>query len=388
MPCLNEAETLPICIQKAKRFLLENKINGEVLIADNGSSDNSQNIAIAEGARVITVSEKGYGRALIAGIDAAQGKYIIMGDADDSYDFYHLDQFVEKLRDGYDLVMGNRFKGGIKKGAMPFLHRYLGNPVLSFVGRLFFKSKIKDFHCGLRGFNKERINQLGLITPGMEFASEMVVKSTIMNYKMTEVPIVLYPDGRSHSPHLNTWRDGWRHLVFLLMYSPKWLFFIPSLIVLFVSLTGLLFLLTGTQHLFNINLDIHTLTVAGSMVVLSYQLFILALFVRIYSMNQGLYPAKRKHLIFFKIFTLERGIIVGITLLLGGIALFAVLLSRWSNLGFGDIDDVSVTFRLLIPSLTLISIGMITIFSSFFLRILGLNPDVHFSDEKQIDNVE
>ena len=381
MPCLNEAETLPVCIRKAKRFLSENRIDGEILVADNGSTDDSQSIAIKEGANVISVSEKGYGRALIAGINSAQGKYIIMGDADDSYDFYHLEHFVDHLRGGYDLVMGNRFKGGIKKGAMPFLHRYLGNPVLSFVGRLFFNSKITDFHCGLRGFSREKIKQLDLITPGMEFASEMVVKSTIMNYKIAEVPVVLYPDGRSHSPHLNTWQDGWRHLVFLLMYSPKWLFFFPSLIILFISLTGLLLLLTGTKHVLNLNLDIHTLTIAGSMVVLSYQLFVLAIFVRIYSMNRGLYPAKKKHLIFFKIFTLERGILAGIVMLLTGMGLFAILLLKWSSLGFGEIDDVGITFRLLIPSLTLISIGMITIFSSFFLRILGINPDVHFSDD-------
>ncbi|NQU32630.1 MAG: glycosyltransferase family 2 protein [Bacteroidetes bacterium] len=381
MPCLNESETLAICINKAQRFLKENKISGEVLIADNGSTDNSIAIALKEGAKVVTVEEKGYGSALITGINSAAGKYIIMGDADDSYDFYHLEGFVDKLRNGNDLVMGNRFKGGIKKGAMPFLHRYVGNPVLSFIGRVFFNSIIKDFHCGLRGFHKERIKKLGLITPGMEFASEMVVKATILNYRMAEVPIILHADGRSRSPHLNTWRDGWRHLVFLLMYSPKWLFFFPSIFILLISLAGLSALLTGTQHIFNLNLDIHTLTLAGSMVVLSYQLFLFAIFIRIYSVNQGYYPAKKKHMLFFKIFTLERGIVIGFMLLLFGIVIFTYLIGKWYDMGFGEIKNVSSTFKLLIPSITLISIGIQTIFASFLFRILGINPKIYFPNE-------
>lgn len=380
MPCLNEAETLGVCIQKAKKFLSENQIAGEVLIADNGSTDGSLEIAALAGATVVHAREKGYGAALKSGIDAARGKYIIMGDADDSYDFYPLLPFVEKLREGCDLVMGNRFRGGVKKGAMPFLHRYVGNPVLSFAGRLFFRSPVKDFHCGLRGINKESITRLGLVTPGMEFASEMVVKATIMNYKIAEVPVVLHPDGRSRPPHLNTWRDGWRHLVFLLMYSPRWLFFYPSVFAFLVSLVGLLILLSGTQRIFNLNLNIHTLTFAGAMVVISYQLFMLAIFVRIFSLNQGLFPAKKKHFTWFKYFTLERGIAAGFVMIAGGIALFAVLLAQWANLGFGQIEDVSSTFRLLIPSLTLLSLGVITIFSSFFLRILGLNPQVKMKD--------
>lgn len=381
MPCLNEAETLGICIQKAKSFISENRIAGEVLIADNGSTDDSVEIAANQGGtRVVHVAEKGYGAALKEGIRQAKGKYIIMGDADDSYDFYTLMPFVEELREGYDLVMGNRFKGGIKKGAMPLLHRYLGNPVLSFVGRLFFRSPVNDFHCGLRGFNKERITKLGLVTPGMEFASEMVVKATIMNYKMVEVPVVLHPDGRSRPPHLNTWSDGWRHLVFLLMYSPRWLFFYPSVFVFLISLCGLLILLSGTQHIFNLNLDIHTLTFAGAMVVVSYQLFMLAIFVRIFSLNQGLFPAKRKHFTWFKYFTLERGIIAGLIMLTSGLMLFVVLFYQWANLEFGEIEDISFTYRLLIPSLTLISLGIQTVFSSFFLRILGINPKVHIKE--------
>lgn len=381
MPCLNESETLANCIRKAKKFLLEYKVEGEVLIADNGSSDNSVEIAESEGARVVHASQKGYGGALKAGIEDAKGKYVIMGDADDSYDFYPLMPFIEKLREGNDLVMGNRFKGGVEKGAMPFLHRYLGNPVLSFVGRLFFSSPVRDFHCGLRGFNRQKILELGLVTPGMEFASEMVVKATLLGYKMAEVPVILYPDGRKRPPHLNTWPDGWRHLVFLLMYSPKWLFFLPSLFIFFVSLSGLLALLPGTRNIFNLNLDIHTLTIAGAMAVLSYQLFLFAVFIRIYSMNQGLFPAKKKHMIFFKIFTLERGLGIGFSVLIIGLIVFSVLLNKWAKTGFGEINDISASFRLLIPSITLISLGIQTIFSSFFLRILGINPKIYIKNE-------
>jgi hypothetical protein len=293
-----------------------------------------------------------------------------MGDADDSYDFLHLEQIIEKLRNGYDLVMGNRFDGGIRKGAMPPLHRYLGNPVLSFIGRLFFNSPIQDFHCGLRGFNTESIMKLHLVSSGMEFASEMVVKATILELLITEVPIILYPAGRTRPPHLSTWQDGWRHLVFLLMYSPRWLFFFPSLLFFFISLSGLVALLPGVIYFKALGLDIHTLTIMGTMVVLSYQLFLFAIFIRIYSINQGLYPAKKKHLIFLKKFTLERGIALGSVILISGIIILVVLLYKWMNLGFGPIHNVGMTFRLLIPSITLISMGVLTIFSSFFIGIL------------------
>jgi glycosyltransferase involved in cell wall biosynthesis len=225
MPCLNEAETLAVCIRKAKIFMAVSGVVGEVLIADNGSTDGSQDIAKLEGARLIPIAARGYGAALQGGINAAMGKFVVMGDADDSYDFTALMPFLDNLRGGADIVMGNRFKGGIEKGAMPFLHRYLGNPVLSFLGRLFFKIKVGDFHCGLRGFNKERVLALNLRTTGMEFASELVVRSALAGYNIEEVPTTLKPDGRSRAPHLRTWRDGWRHLSFLLMYSPRWLFF-------------------------------------------------------------------------------------------------------------------------------------------------------------------
>jgi glycosyltransferase involved in cell wall biosynthesis len=381
MPCLNEAETLAVCIGKAQKFITENNIDGEVLIADNGSTDNSVALAQSLGARVVGAHEKGYGSALQAGINAAQGKFVIMGDADDSYDFYPLMPFVEKLREGFDLVMGNRFKGGIKKGAMPWLHRYLGNPVLSFIGRLFFKSAIKDFHCGLRGFSKKRILDLSLTTPGMEFASEMVVKATILDYKMAEVPIVLHPDGRSHAPHLNTWRDGWRHLVFLLIYSPRWLFFFPSLFFLFLSLAALFVLLPGTLNLTAFSLDIHTLTLAGATTVLSWQLFLFALFIRLFSINQGLFPARKKHLRFLDAFSLERGIGVGMVFFMAGLILLIILFSNWAHLNYGPLNDVSSTFRILVPALTLISLGVQTVFASFFVRILNLKPKTQYQNE-------
>jgi glycosyltransferase involved in cell wall biosynthesis len=374
MPCLNEAETLPVCIKKATRFLHENNIAGEVLIADNGSTDNSVEIAKREGARVVSATEKGYGSTLLEGINGARGKYVIMGDADDSYDFSVLTPFIEKLRDGHDFVMGNRYKGGIKKGAMPMLHKYLGNPALTALSNLFFHTPIGDVNCGLRGFNREKMMAIGLVTPGMEFAIEMVIKATVRNLKIAEVPIILHPDGRNRAPHLNTWRDGWRGLVFLLMNSPKWLFFIPSLAFFFISLAVMVSLLPGTLYFSTVGFDLHSLTIAGSMMVLSYQLFLFALFIRIYSLNQGFYPAKKKHLLFTNWFSLERGILLGLILLTAGMVFLILLFSQWKILGFGPIPDISATFRFLIPALTLISLGVQTIFSSFFIRILGINP--------------
>lgn len=377
MPCLNEAETLGICIRKAINFLKENAISGEVLISDNGSTDESVDIALSEGARVVHASQKGYGAALIKGIHEAKGKYVIMGDADDSYDFSALGSFIEKLKGGYDFVMGNRFQGGIKKGAMPFIHHYFGNPVLSFIGRLFFRSKVGDFHCGMRGFNREKMLQLDLVSPGMEFASEMVVKATITNLKIIEVPTKLYPDGRTNQPHLQTWRDGWRHLVFLLIYSPRWLFFFPSILFLTLSIIALLALLPGTFYLNDIGFDIHTLTIAGAAAVISYQLFLFAVFIRIFSINMGLYPAHKKHVTFTKFFTLERGIGLGSVLFLMGLVMFFILLFKWKNVGFGPITDVRSTFRLLIPAIVLCLVGIQTIFASFFIRILNLKKQNH-----------
>ena len=288
MPCLNEAETLAICIQKAQRFFKENGVEGEVVIADNGSDDGSQQIAVDNGARVIPVAEKGYGNALKGGIAAAEGTYVIMGDADDSYDFLNLTPYLEKLREGYDLVMGNRFKGGIKKGAMPFLHRYLGNPVLSFIGRLFFKSKIGDFHCGLRGFSKEAFYEMELKTSGMEFASEMIVKASLADMKIAEVPTVLSPDGRTRPPHLNTWRDGWRHLRFLLLYSPKWLFLIPSVLLMLFGAGVSLRLLFGSIQIGATRFDVHTLLFSSALFLIGFQLLLFYGLTKIYTVENGL----------------------------------------------------------------------------------------------------
>lgn len=383
MPCLNEAETIEICIRKANAYLEENNVEGEVLIADNGSTDGSQNIAEKNGARVLPVKAMGYGNALKGGIAGAKGIYTIMGDADDSYDFYNLGKYVEKLRDGYDLVMGNRFKGGIEKGAMPFLHKYLGNPVLSFIGRLFFRSNIKDFHCGLRGFNTQKIKELNLRTTGMEFASEMVVKSVLFDYKITEVPTTLKPDGRTRAPHLNTWQDGWRHLVFLLLYSPKWLFLIPSLIVLLLSVAVFTVLSVDRLMVNSIGIDIHTLTYLGFSIVLSYQLILFYIFGKVYAINQGLIPIRQRYLKIFKIFTLERVIVAGLLMFIVGLAYAFYLFNYWAEKDFGEIHDLSFTFRILIPSALLMIVGIQTIFGSFFLRLLRTIQHVKYiSSEK------
>ena len=371
MPCLNEAETLAVCITKAKAFLARSGVEGEVLVADNGSSDGSREIARAQGARVVAVGVKGYGAALMGGIRAARSRYIIMGDADDSYDFLNLEPFVEKLRQGYGLVMGNRFSGGVAPGAMPPLHRYLGNPVLTGIGRLFFKSPVGDFHCGLRGFDRQVIVNLDLQTTGMEFASEMVVKATLHGVAIAEVPTTLSPDGRSRPPHLRSWRDGWRHLRFLLLFSPRWLFLYPGLVLMAVGLLGMLVLLPGQRHLFNLTLDIHTLLYAGAAINLGAQAVCFALFAKVYTIQKGLLPAdSRIEQVTSKV-TLERGLIFGALLIVAGLggSLYAVL--RWGHTGFGPLNAAD-TMRLTIPSVTAIIFGMQTVFASFFLSALLL----------------
>lgn len=373
IPCLNEAETLALCIRKANQFFQRSGIQGEVLIADNGSTDNSQKIACDEGARLINVKQKGYGSALISGICEASGKYIIMGDADDSYDFSELGVFVNALRQGYDLVMGNRFKGGIKKGAMPFLHRYLGNPVLSFIGRLFFKIEIGDFHCGLRGFNTQRIRSLNLRTTGMEFASEMVVKSKFAGLRMTEVPTILYPDGRSRKPHLKTWRDGWRHLVFLLIYSSRWLFLYPGIFMLFVFSLLFVQLQLNPINIQGVYFDIHSLIIIGFGIIASSQMIFFALFSKVFSTNYGLIPEKKNYRLLFRYFNLERGIIVGLVLLFLGLAMFLWTFIYWKHQQYGAIKDIGSTFRRVILGGVLFTLGIQIIFSSFIFRIIGIN---------------
>ncbi|MBE9184507.1 glycosyltransferase family 2 protein [Microcoleus sp. LEGE 07076] len=371
MPCLNEAETLEICIEKAQKSLRQMDIVGEVIIADNCSTDGSQDIASRMGARVVPVAAKGYGTALMGGILAARGVYIIMGDADDSYDFSNLGAFVEKLRGGCDLVMGNRFQGGIKPGAMPPLHKYLGNPVLTWVGRLFFASPAGDFHCGLRGFRRDSILKLDLQTTGMEFASEMVVKASLYKLNIAEVPTVLSPDGRSRPPHLRTWRDGWRHLRFLLLYSPRWLFLYPGVALMIWGLIIVVWLLPGSRKVGSINFDVHTLLYGAIAIIIGFQAVTFAFLTKVFAISEKLLPADPKVNKIFRYFTLETGLIVGFILILIGIFGSIFSLTIWSETAFGTLDP-SKTLRLVIPSLTCLTVGLQMILSSFFLSVLRL----------------
>jgi glycosyltransferase involved in cell wall biosynthesis len=371
MPCLNEEETILRCIQKAKRFLEGNKISGEVLIADNGSKDGSIAIARQNGCRVVEIARPGYGAALLGGIRAAQGKYVIMGDSDDSYDFSKLQIFLNGLRDGNHLVMGNRFKGGIESGAMPFLHRYLGNPVLSFLGRLFFKIKIRDFHCGLRGFHRQTVLDLNLQTSGMEFASEMVVKSALAGLKITEVPTTLSRDGRNRPPHLRTWRDGWRHLRFLLMYSPNWLFLYPGLVMFFLSFFVGAILSIRPIKLEMMTLDIHTLLFCSMLFILGFQCVAFWFFAKVFAIENGLMVKSVWWDKFFRIFSLEKGIWLGLSVFLLGAATWLFFSVAWARAGFTTLDPV-ISMRTAIPSVTFIILGVQIIAYSFFFSILGL----------------
>lgn len=369
MPCLNEAETLAVCIDKAMRFLRESGVAGEVVIADNGSTDGSQAIAEAHGARVVAVPVRGYGAALQAGIVASRGRFLAMADSDDSYDFLGLMPFVAKLRDGCDLVMGNRFKGGIAPGAMPPLHRYLGNPVLSFVGRLFYPSKIGDFHCGLRAFRRDAILGLGLKTTGMEFASEMVVKATLAHLRVAEVPTTLSPDGRSRPPHLRSWRDGWRHLKFLLTFAPKWLFFYPGAALALVGAVLLAALLPGSVHVGSVTLGVHTLLFAAAGVIIGAQLMSFAVVARLFGVRERLWPTSRRIELARRWFSIDRTCIAGAGLLVAGIAIAAVAVGGWAGRGFGDMD-VEATMRLAIPSVLLCALGVQALVTGFFTALL------------------
>ena len=371
MPCLNEAETIGICITKAKQWLIKNKVAGEIIVADNGSTDGSQNLAAVLGARVVHVVEKGYGSALMGGIQAARGKYIVMGDADDSYNFSHLEPFLEKLREGYDLVMGNRFAGGIRPGAMKALHRYLGNPVLTGIGRVLFKSPCGDINCGLRGFSKAAALRLDLRTTGMEFASEMVVKSTLHKLRIAEVPTVLFRDGRSRPPHLRSWRDGWRNLRFLLLYSPKWLFLYPGSLLMIAGLLIGLWLLPGARSLGTVTFDISTLLYAASAIVIGFQAVNFSIFTKIFAISEGLLPEDHRIERLFRYVTLETGLVVGASLVLLGFGMSLYAVGNWGSHGFGDLVPDQI-LRVVIPSVTALIIGFEVILSSFFLSVLGL----------------
>jgi glycosyltransferase involved in cell wall biosynthesis len=371
MPCLNEAETLATCIQKALGSLELHEIAGEVLVADNGSSDGSREIATRMGARVISVSDRGYGAALQGGIAAARGRYVLIGDADDSYDFGEVWPFVEKLREGYDLVMGNRFAGAIRPGAMPPLHRYLGNPVLTGLGRLLFRSPCGDFHCGLRAFRKDAIERLDLQTTGMEFASEMVVKATLLGQRIGEVPITLSPDGRSRPPHLRSWRDGWRHLRFLLLFSPRWLFLYPGFVLMGIGLLAMLWILPQPRAIGGVTFDINTLLYSAASVFLGFQSVIFAVFTKIYAVNEGLLPEDRRLNTLFRYVKLETGLVTGAALILAGSigSLFAV--GNWGARSFGELDP-RVSMRIVVPAVLALTLGFQVVLSSFFLSVLGL----------------
>lgn len=372
MPCLNEAETLERCIVKAMGYLEKSKIKGEVVIGDNGSTDGSQDIARKAGARVVDVPRRGYGAALMGAIEGARGKYVIMGDSDDSYDFTRLDAYVEKLRGGYDLVMGNRFKGGIAPGAMPFLHKYLGNPVLSFIGRLFFRSDIGDFHCGLRGFRQDIVQVLGLQTTGMEFASEMVVKATLFKLKIAEVPTTLSPDGRSRPPHLRTWRDGWRHLRFLCIYSPRWLFIYPGILLMVLGLIGGGLIVHGPKKLGSVTFDTNTILYAGTAVIIGLQFMIFGVLARVYGMVSGFLPRRQSLERFTGSGTLETGLITGLLVFLVGLGGSIYAVTRWSNAGYGMLVYPDI-LRVVIPSVVAIIVGFQIMLAAFMLSVLMIN---------------
>ena len=374
MPCLNEAATVGGCIAKARGFLERTGIEGEVLIADNGSNDGSRQLAERAGARVVDAPTRGYGAALAAGIAAARGRYVIMGDADDSYDFSQLDGFVARLREGHPLVMGNRFRGGIRAGAMPLLHRYLGNPVLSFVGRLLFHTRVGDFHCGLRGFDREAMRSLHLRTTGMEFASELVVKAALAGWRIAEVPTTLSPDGRGRPPHLRTWRDGWRHLRFLLLFSPRWLFLYPGLALLAAGIALTTALYFTPLHFLGAGLDIHSMLYASAAALLGMQLCLFALFARVSAQNAGLLARHAGLQQLLRTLTLERGLLLGLTVAVCGLVWSGAAFWEWREAGFGALDP-RVVMRDTIPAASLMVGGMEIMLAAFLLSLLNWDPD-------------
>jgi hypothetical protein len=374
MPCLNEAETVAVCVRKAHEFLQRAGVLGEVLVADNGSSDGSAELAERAGARVVRVAQKGYGSALIAGIAAAHGRFVIMADADDSYDFSRLDGFLQSLRNGHELVIGHRFRGGIRPGAMPWLHRYLGNPVLSFIGRLFFSCRIGDFHCGLRGIDRVAALRLGLRAPGMEFASEMIVKGVLAGWKIDEVPTVLSPDGRSRPPHLRSWRDGWRHLRFLLMMSPRWLLFYPGMSRITAGVAVELLLMRGPIAVHGVGFGVHTMLYAAGATILGLQLVLFSVIGRTVGVLKHLLPMTPRLRAFLRVFTVERGILLGVALGLTGLALAVYSLDTWFRARFGPLNPLTA-MHAVITSVTLMLAGGEILFASFLLGLIDVHPD-------------
>ena len=382
MPCLDEAETIATCIDKARDYLDHSGVQGEILVADNGSTDGSPEIAAEHGARVVRVDERGYGAALKAGISAAQGRFVIMGDADDSYDFSNLHPFVKELRDGAELVMGNRFKGGIAPGAMPGLHKYLGNPVLSGIGRLFFKAPVGDFHCGLRGFDRKAISGLGLESRGMEFASEMVVKATLRQKAIAEVPTTLQPDGRSRPPHLNSWRDGWRHLRFLMLFCPRWLFFYPGLLLLTAGVASMLWLEPSSRSVLGVELDVNTLTFCVVAIVCGFEAIFFSVFARAAAADLRVLPRDPLVERLRRFWTLERGLVVGGALFAIGLIAALSAVGSWGRQSFGELDPAE-TLRIVLPAGTALIVGLQIIFGTCLLSVLNLRGE---RDERRREN--
>ena len=374
LPCLNEAKTLEACLRKANLAIATHQLNAEIIVADNGSEDGSQAIALRCGARVISVEEKGYGAALMAGITHAMGTYVIMADADDSYDFTAIFPFVTKLRDGSDLVMGCRLPkagGTISPGAMPWLHRWLGNPVLSGIGRMFFHCPVTDFHCGMRAFRRSTIENLDLRATGMEFASEMVIKATVMGARITEIPITLHRDGRDRRPHLRTWRDGWRHLRFMLLYCPRWLFVLPGLFMFLAGMTGGTALLTGPLSVGGITFDTNTLLVAAMGTLVGFNLMTFGIFSKTFAISAGFLPQDTLFTKAFQFLSLEIGIFLGTITSIGGIALLMLGVFYWQSQNFGALSYPE-SLRLVIPGTTMLTLGIEIIFSSFLLSLLQM----------------
>lgn len=375
MPCLNEADTLEACIRKAQEALSDSGIRGEVIVADNGSTDGSQAIAERLGARVVPVQRKGYGYALMGGIEAARGSYVVMADADDSYDFRELPKFVEQLRNGYDLVQGCRLPAGggkIEPGAMPWPHRWIGNPLFSALSKSWFRAQIHDVYCGLRAFTKDLFHKLDLRCAGMEFATEMIIKASLCGAKIAEVPITLHPDGRkTHKPHLKTMRDGWRTLRFFLMYSPRWLFLVPGLLLILLGLAGYGLALPGVR-ISGIKFDAHTLLFASLFAICGYQALLFGIFAKTFAVQEGLVPADPHLAKFFSIVTLEKGLVAGFAACVVGAWLLLGAVNQWRLTGFADLD-YAVTMRWVVPGATLLTLGFQTILSSFFVSILGMH---------------
>jgi glycosyltransferase involved in cell wall biosynthesis len=375
MPCLNEAATVERCVERARRAMEEGGISGEVIVADNGSTDGSREIAVRAGARVVPVTERGYGAALMGGIAAARGRFVIMGDADESYDFGEIPRFLVPLRQGFDLVQGCRLPWGggtVEPGAMPPLHRWLGNPVFTALARLWFRVPLHDVHCGLRAFRRDWHRQLDQRCTGMEFATEMVIKASKFDSRITEIPITLHPDRRGRKPHLRTWRDGWRHLRFYMMYSPRWLFLFPGLLLMLAGIIVYGFAAPAGGRLLNgIRFDVHTLLFGSLAIIAGYQAVLFAVMTKTFAIREGLMPEDARLTRLYRWLNLESGLLVGALSFLAGIALLGSAIWRWSSGGFGPLD-YSQTMRVVIPGMTLTVLGFQTVLSSFFLSILGM----------------